>query len=135
MTSLVNSLKKAVSLKEADGASPKASGLLPASPSFSDFSLCTHTDAADEYHGNRLESQPSSVRSSLDVDPPSSSPRWSYMFGTANSAPREIAKGQGSTLKSSTSDVAQSLPRSQEGKIGGMSYYDYCDLIRTSSSL
>ena len=41
MTSLVSSLKKAVSIKEAE----KAPGsCLPASPSFSDFSLCTHTD-------------------------------------------------------------------------------------------
>jgi len=31
--------------------------------------------------------------------------------------------------------AAKTLPRQPEGKIGGMSYHEYCDLIVRSSSL
>ena len=44
MTSLVNTLKKAVSTKETDGLTLKTEKSLPATPSFSDFSLCAHAD-------------------------------------------------------------------------------------------
>ena len=52
MASLVNTLKKAVSVQESEALCPKPASSLPASPSFSDFSLCAHTDG--EYPDQEL---------------------------------------------------------------------------------
>lgn len=104
-----------------------------ASPSFNDFSLCAHDDAENEYTGVSQSLSPTS-RSSLEVERQPPSPRFAYMFGQSSS-PRQIPQKAApmQSIQSQDQKGAQTLPRQPEGKIGGMSYHDYCDLIRSCS--
>jgi hypothetical protein len=133
-----NIFKRALSssLSREDSAavnSPKTPGAvsIAKNPSFSDFSMCAHDDA-EEFSGQQAQSL--SARSSLDERQPLS-PRWTYILGTQPSEPRKIPQKAAPNQAAQTQELktAKTLPRQPEGKIGGMSYHDYCDLIRSCS--
>lgn len=136
-----NIFKRALSLSTSKEdstvvSSPKGLSVSCKSPSFNDFSLCAQDDALEFQGGGGGEDdkqrQSLSARSSLDSSQLPLSPRWNYILGTQTSAPMKIPQ-QGTPAQNKDQQSAKTLPRQPEGKIGGMSYHDYCDLIRSCS--
>lgn len=150
MSSLVRTLKLAVSSnKEVESPSAQASpvalnqtrsGSIAASASFSDFSLSTRNDVENEYSADRRPPS-TSRRHSLEEFLPVS-PRWlrnPYFLSSEAPAPTAaiaipaVGGSAHASQASNNADQAQTIPRRREGKISGMDYYDYCELIRSSS--
>lgn len=126
MTSLVTSLKQRLSL-DSRQSTPRTAGSMPSSPSFSDFSLGAENEA--EYELWKAKS-----RKTLDharrEEPDTKDPAWAVVIGT--STPRDIPNAQGAS--GSVLGQSRATPkRRPEGKIHGMSYYDYHDIIRSAS--